>query len=169
MAVTCVPIPPLFFDLPLRQIILPFIGRFPDNSQILAINPLQLKGCKIAWVGSHASSFTGEIPSARRPPPGSREWTTASESSRPEPHPGCCGPRPSRTTSRVPVQNARPRARDLPTCSIQQTELCYCYDVEKGKYLPGAIAAEFMDHAQWRSCERFCRRTAIRTQARCAN
>ena len=28
MAVTCVPIPPLFFDLPLRQMMLPFIGRF---------------------------------------------------------------------------------------------------------------------------------------------
>src|ERR1044071_4530890 len=71
----------------------------------------------------------------------------------PELHPGCCGPRPSQTTSRVALQNARPRARDLPTCSIQQTELCYCYYVEKGKYLPGAIAVEFMDHAQLRSCE----------------
>jgi hypothetical protein len=37
MAVTCVPIPPLFLDLPLRQMMLPFIGRVPVNSQILAI------------------------------------------------------------------------------------------------------------------------------------
>src|SRR5882762_2054087 len=37
MAVTCVPIPPLFFDLPLRQMMLPFIGRLPVNSQIRAI------------------------------------------------------------------------------------------------------------------------------------
>jgi hypothetical protein len=40
MAVMCVPIPPLFFDLPLRQMMLPFIGRLPVNSQILAIRIL---------------------------------------------------------------------------------------------------------------------------------
>src|SRR4051812_43558246 len=37
MAVTCVPIPPDFFDLPLRQMMLPFMGRFPVNSQIFDI------------------------------------------------------------------------------------------------------------------------------------
>ncbi|MNC90773.1 hypothetical protein D3C83_69150 [compost metagenome] len=37
MAVMCVPMPPLFFDLPLRQMMLPFIGRVPVNSQIRAI------------------------------------------------------------------------------------------------------------------------------------
>jgi hypothetical protein len=37
IAVTWVPIPPLFLDLPLRQMMLPFIGRFPVNSQIRAI------------------------------------------------------------------------------------------------------------------------------------
>ena len=38
MAVTCVPMPPDFFDLPLRQMMLPLMGPFPVNSQILAIN-----------------------------------------------------------------------------------------------------------------------------------
>src|SRR4051812_33808774 len=38
IAVTCVPIPPFFFALPLRQMWLPLIGPFPVNSQILAIN-----------------------------------------------------------------------------------------------------------------------------------
>src|SRR5277367_4646960 len=37
MAVTCVPMPPFFFALPLRQMWLPFIGPVPVNSQILAI------------------------------------------------------------------------------------------------------------------------------------
>src|SRR5579862_3964459 len=37
IAVTCVPIPPDFLALPLRQMMLPFIGRFPVTSQILAI------------------------------------------------------------------------------------------------------------------------------------
>jgi alpha-L-fucosidase 2 len=37
MAVTCVPIPPAFFALPLRQMMLPFMGRLPVNSQIRAI------------------------------------------------------------------------------------------------------------------------------------
>src|ERR1041385_2714946 len=37
MAVTCVPIPPAFFALPLRQMMLPFTGRLPVNSQIRAI------------------------------------------------------------------------------------------------------------------------------------
>lgn len=38
MAVMCVPIPPLFFDLPLRQMMLPLRGPMPVISQILAIN-----------------------------------------------------------------------------------------------------------------------------------
>ena len=38
MAVTCVPIPPDFFDLPLRQILLPLIEPLPVNSQIRAIS-----------------------------------------------------------------------------------------------------------------------------------
>jgi len=37
MAVTCVPMPPLFLALPLRQMMLPLIGPLPVNSQILAI------------------------------------------------------------------------------------------------------------------------------------
>src|ERR1035441_7482621 len=36
----CVPMPPLFFDLPLRQMMLPFIGPLPVNSQLLAIQLL---------------------------------------------------------------------------------------------------------------------------------
>jgi hypothetical protein len=40
MAVIWVPIPPLFFDLPLRQIMLPLMGRLPVSSQILAIGIL---------------------------------------------------------------------------------------------------------------------------------
>jgi hypothetical protein len=33
-----VPMPPDFFDLPERQMMLPFIGRLPVNSQMRAIN-----------------------------------------------------------------------------------------------------------------------------------
>jgi hypothetical protein len=36
----CVPIPPVFFALPLRQMMLPFMGRLPVSSQILAIRIL---------------------------------------------------------------------------------------------------------------------------------
>ena len=38
MAVMCVPMPPYFLALPLRQMMLPFIGRLPVNSQMRAIN-----------------------------------------------------------------------------------------------------------------------------------
>src|SRR5207302_8742601 len=38
MAVTCVPMPPCFLGLPLRQMMLPFIGPLPVNSQIRSIN-----------------------------------------------------------------------------------------------------------------------------------
>src|SRR3954464_1416531 len=44
IAVTCVPIPPFFLALPLRQMWLPLIGPFPVNSQILAINVLKKNG-----------------------------------------------------------------------------------------------------------------------------
>src|SRR5476651_277178 len=44
IAVMCVPMPPVFFALPERQMMLPFIGRLPVNSQILAIKFLLLKG-----------------------------------------------------------------------------------------------------------------------------
>src|SRR4029077_14165661 len=40
IAVMCVPIPPLFLDFPLRQIMLPFMGRLPVSSQILAIQQI---------------------------------------------------------------------------------------------------------------------------------
>src|SRR6185437_8573405 len=46
MAVTCVPIPPAFLALPLRQIMLPFIGRLPVSSQILAITNFLSKGAR---------------------------------------------------------------------------------------------------------------------------
>jgi hypothetical protein len=42
MAVTCVPIPPAFFALPLRQMMLPFMGRLPVSSQIRDIT-IQIK------------------------------------------------------------------------------------------------------------------------------
>jgi hypothetical protein len=37
IAVMCVPMPPVFFALPERQMMLPFIGRLPVNSQMRAI------------------------------------------------------------------------------------------------------------------------------------
>src|SRR5882672_5850201 len=46
MAVTCVPMPPTFLALPLRQMMLPFIGRLPVNSQIRAITILCSKGAQ---------------------------------------------------------------------------------------------------------------------------
>src|SRR6266542_5920818 len=42
IAVICVPMPPCFLALPLRQMMLPFIGRFPVSSQIRAIIILSL-------------------------------------------------------------------------------------------------------------------------------
>src|SRR5438876_10100034 len=42
IAVTCVPMPPCFLGLPLRQTMLPFIGPLPVNSQNLPINALFL-------------------------------------------------------------------------------------------------------------------------------
>jgi hypothetical protein len=46
IAVMCVPMPPVFFALPERQMMLPFIGRLPVNSQMRAINFLSLKSRK---------------------------------------------------------------------------------------------------------------------------
>src|SRR5579859_7242835 len=43
IAVTCVPMPPFFFALPLRQMWLPLMGPVPVNSQILAINQFPFK------------------------------------------------------------------------------------------------------------------------------
>jgi len=41
--VMCVPMPPDFLALPERQMMLPFIGRLPVNSQILAITFQKIK------------------------------------------------------------------------------------------------------------------------------
>ena len=48
MAVMCVPIPPLFFDLPLRQMMLPLIGRFAGQfTNSRHTNPVsRLKTCE---------------------------------------------------------------------------------------------------------------------------
>ena len=47
MAVMCVPMPPCFFGLPLRQMMLPLRGPTPVSSQILAINFLfQIKAAE---------------------------------------------------------------------------------------------------------------------------
>src|SRR5690349_10856777 len=61
MAVTCVPMPPFFLALPLRQMWLPLMGPVPVNSQIFAINHFpykrkgegsnKLRGCKHFLVG----------------------------------------------------------------------------------------------------------------------
>ena len=44
MLVTCVPMPPLFLDWPLRLMILPLVGRLPVIAQIRAMVFLELKG-----------------------------------------------------------------------------------------------------------------------------
>jgi hypothetical protein len=46
MAVMCVPIPPDFLALPERQMMLPFIGRLPVNSQMRDIKFISLKSRK---------------------------------------------------------------------------------------------------------------------------
>jgi hypothetical protein len=47
MAVMCVPMPPCFFGLPLRQMMLPLRGPLPVSSQIRAITILsQIQGRK---------------------------------------------------------------------------------------------------------------------------
>ena len=59
IAVTCVPMPPFFLALPLRQMWLPLIGPVPVNSQILAINHFPSKGTeKVAIQRPLASSFS---------------------------------------------------------------------------------------------------------------
>src|ERR1041385_3029384 len=61
MAVTCVPMPPCFFALPLRQIMLPFIGPLPVSSQILAITQFQFKEReKLTAICGVASSISHE-------------------------------------------------------------------------------------------------------------
>jgi hypothetical protein len=57
MAVTCVPMPPDFFDLPERQMMLPFIGRLPVNSQMRDIKFFQLKG-RTEWPAARAKART---------------------------------------------------------------------------------------------------------------
>jgi hypothetical protein len=51
MAVMCVPMPPTFLALPLRQIILPFIGPLPVNSQNLPIKCLSLIKARAMYQG----------------------------------------------------------------------------------------------------------------------
>src|ERR1035438_7873080 len=54
IAVMCVPMPPVFLALPERQIMLPFIGRLPVNSQMRAIKFLLLRAAK------NTSEFLGD-------------------------------------------------------------------------------------------------------------
>src|SRR5579872_7077343 len=63
IAVTCVPMPPFFLALPLRQMWLPLMGPVPVNSQILAIKSLfLLKGMeKVTNQIPVASSFSVQI------------------------------------------------------------------------------------------------------------
>jgi MFS family permease len=61
IAVTCVPIPPFFFALPLRQMWLPLIGPVPVNSQILAINVLK-RGQTIMAHSPLSSGICGFLP-----------------------------------------------------------------------------------------------------------
>ena len=53
MAVMCVPMPPCFLGLPLRQMMLPFIGRLPVNSQIRAIKSFN------QWSAKHSIKTPG--------------------------------------------------------------------------------------------------------------
>src|SRR4030095_2596013 len=61
MAVTCVPMPPCFLGLPLRQIMLPFIGPLPVNSQNRPIRILLQKGAQNltskTFVASHYLTY----------------------------------------------------------------------------------------------------------------
>src|SRR5206468_2915947 len=65
MAVTCVPIPPCFLALPLRQMILPFIGPLPVSSQNPAITLLLSGTEKLAAQSFVASNISNEF---RAPP-----------------------------------------------------------------------------------------------------
>jgi hypothetical protein len=61
MAVMCVPIPPDFLALPERQMMLPFIGRLPVSSQILAINILKLRAIKCSRPIVGCKHYFGEF------------------------------------------------------------------------------------------------------------
>src|SRR5213592_3232780 len=54
MAVMCVPIPPCFLGLPLRQMMLPFIGPLPDSSQNRAITILFLIDRRVGKITTHS-------------------------------------------------------------------------------------------------------------------
>src|SRR5215472_9701331 len=59
MAVICVPMPPCFLGLPLRQMMLPLRGPLPVSSQMRAINSVQLKGSgSIVTKGRMASTIS---------------------------------------------------------------------------------------------------------------
>jgi hypothetical protein len=54
----CVPMPPDFFDLPERQMMLPFIGRLPVNSQMRDIKFfLKLRVAKSSNETEHDKNF----------------------------------------------------------------------------------------------------------------
>src|SRR5277367_4804184 len=64
IAVMCVPIPPDFLDLPERQMMLPFIGRLPVNSQMRAIKYLSrflFRAAKITIESAHDKFFFWKI------------------------------------------------------------------------------------------------------------
>jgi hypothetical protein len=62
MAVMCVPMPPAFFALPLRQMMLPLRGPTPVISQILAITILsQIKGAKDSRAMPRGKHFFGRF------------------------------------------------------------------------------------------------------------
>src|SRR5439155_16247284 len=62
MAVMCVPMPPCFFGLPLRQMMLPFIGPLPVSSQNRAITSCFLQGAeKVAIPPVPASTICGRF------------------------------------------------------------------------------------------------------------
>src|SRR5436190_8771255 len=54
MAVMCVPMPPCFLGLPLRQMMLPFIGPLPVSSQNRAITILFLIDVRVGKVATHS-------------------------------------------------------------------------------------------------------------------
>src|SRR5436305_14030312 len=59
MAVTWVPIPPCFLGLPLRQMMLPFMGPLPVTSQNFAINESSKRAQNLAFRKRDASVFQG--------------------------------------------------------------------------------------------------------------
>lgn len=57
MAVTCVPMPPFFLALPLRQMMEPLMGPLPVNSQIRAINQIPKRAGNLPGAEGIASGF----------------------------------------------------------------------------------------------------------------